>query len=118
MANGNGCCGRQRQTDKQYVKRYIDGSYSEDEQCVGGTQTGGGTVVEEQYVRQVVHRHIDGTCTLTSGSRAARGRAEPFRRAIHRAVIDGTYTDERYASNTGTGATSRSSTLSAAHQAA
>ena len=62
--------------------------------------------------------YIDGTCTLTSGSRAARGRAEPFRRAIHRAVIDGTYTDERYVSNTGTGATSRSSTLSVAHRAA
>ena len=70
MANGNGRGGRQRQTDKQYVEWYIDGSYSEDEQCVGGMRTGGGTVVEEQYVRQVVHRrHVYFDERFTSGTR-------------------------------------------------
>ena len=56
--------------DKQYVEWYIDGSYSEDEQCVGGTRTGGGTVVEEQYVRRVVHqRHVYSDERFTSGTR-------------------------------------------------
>ena len=86
MANGDGRGGRQRETYKQYVERYINGTYSEDEQCVGGTQTGGGIMLWTSDTPS-------GTSTartLTSGSRAARRRAEPLGRAICRAVIDGT----------------------------
>ena len=99
MANGDGRGGRQRQTYKQYIERYINGTYSEDEQCVGGTQTGGGimlwtsdtsSVISTARTRVVCERHADGrnhsderfverSSTArkpTSGARAAQVRAE------------------------------------------
>ena len=112
MANGGGRGGRQRQTDEQYVERYVEGTYTPRTSSAWAAHR----LAEEpcgRAIRRAVHRrHILWRAVLELFA-SGTWTGGTTRTSNCRAVIDDTYTDERYASGTSTGGTSRgSSTLS------